>query len=163
MNTALTFRRFGALDIVLVEPNVKKREIAKKLGFEAIDPSSEDVTKRILQRSGGLGADFVVDCAGQQSVISSLHNAVKINGKIVILAGYPTPPMFSFHQGMFRELTIQFVRNSTRKDFEIASDLLMNVPEYDILSKDIYMIDQAPEMFDRVSKSNEFMKIIFQM
>ena len=71
--------------------------------------------------------------------------------------------MFSFHQGMFRELTIQFVRNSTRKDFEIASDLLMNVPEYDILSKDIYMIDQAPEMFDRVSKSNEFMKIIFQM
>ena len=71
-----------------------------------------------------MGADYVYDCAGVQPVADLLPDVVKINGRIVVVAGYKVPPVINFQKGMFREFDIQFVRNCTRQDFEIATDLV---------------------------------------
>ena len=53
-----------------------------------------------------------------------LPDTVRIGGCIVIVAGYKVPPVMDFQKGMFREFSIQFVRNCTPDDFETASRII---------------------------------------
>ena len=120
---AMTLRRFGAERILVVEPDPVRNRFARELGFETVQPGEDGLTA-VLRWSGGKGADFVFDCAGHPSVAAVLPDAARINGQIVIVAGYKNPPAMDFQKGMFRELTIQFVRNCSRRDFETACELI---------------------------------------
>lgn len=121
--TAITLRKFGALNLIIAEPNPNRAALARDLGFDVLDPE-KDTIEQIYERTNGNGAAFVYDCAGAQPVINLLPDAVKIGGTIVIVAGYKDPPTMNFQKGMFREFNIQFVRNCTRDDFEIACQLI---------------------------------------
>ena len=160
LSIALTFRHFGAENIVICEPNSKRLEIARSMGFDTID-SKTDVLGGIYNHTGGLGADYVIDCAGHQSVIDLLPDAVRVNGKIIIVAGYKDPPKMNFQKGMFREFSIQFVRNSSRKDFEIAGSLVKKLPEYERLINTVLPVDQAQTGFDLLSSPSDAMKVMF--
>ena len=129
MATALTLRHFGATNVIISEPNPARRALAASLGFDVLDPQ-KDTVQQIYERTNGDGVQFVYDCAGVQSVINMLPDVVKINGRIVIVAGYKNPPSMDFQKGMFREFSIQFVRNCTREDFAIACDLVRKDPSY---------------------------------
>lgn len=130
LSTAITLRSFGAEHLMICEPNAARRELAQSLGFDVLDPE-KDVVRQIYDRTDGDGAQFVFDCAGAQPVIDLLPDAVKINGKIVLVAGYKNPPQMDLQKGMFREFSIQFVRNCTRQDFGIACDLVGKGLGYD--------------------------------
>lgn len=122
LSTAITLRSFGAEKLMICEPNPLRRAMAEELGFEVLDPE-QDIVEQVYSRTEGMGADYVYDCAGVQPVADLLPDVVKINGRIVVVAGYKVPPVINFQKGMFREFDIQFVRNCTRQDFEIATDL----------------------------------------
>lgn len=145
MATAITLRQFGANPII-AEPNPLRLALAKEMGFDVLDPK-QDTIQQIYARTGGIGADFVYDCAGAQPVIDLLPDAVRINGTIVIVAGYKDPPAMNFQKGMFREFTIQFVRNCTREDFEIATRLMGQGLGYDRLLNYIVDIEKGAEGF----------------
>ena len=53
--------------VIVADPIAKRREIAMKLGAETIDPTDHGVDK-IKQKTGGKGADLVVECAGQNGL-----------------------------------------------------------------------------------------------
>ena len=132
MATALTLRQFGAQHVIVSEPNGARRSLAKDLGFDTLDPD-QDLVRQIYDRTDGIGAQFVYDCAGVQPVIDILPDAVKINGRIVIVAGYKRPPAMNFQKGMFREFSIQFVRNCTRQDYTLAGELVGKDPGYEAI------------------------------
>lgn len=119
----LVLRNFGATDILITDPNQSRNHLAAQMGFQTIAPE-ENSTDAILRWTHGKGADFVFDCAGNQSVVDVLPDVVRINGRIIIVAGYKDPPSMDFQKGMFRELTIQFVRNCSRSDFETACQII---------------------------------------
>ena len=123
LSTAITLRNFGAEKLMICEPNPLRSAMAASLGFEVLD-SEKGILEQVYERTGGMGADYVYDCAGVQQVAELLPDVVKINGRIVVVAGYKVPPVFNFQKGMFREFDIQFVRNCTRQDFEIATELV---------------------------------------
>lgn len=123
MALALTLRTFGAGHILLIDPNHHRSALAESMGFDVVRPG-QDIPEEIRRRTAGEGADYVFDCAGHQSVVDLLPDAVKINGTIVVVAGYKNPPHMDFQKGMFREFTLRFVRNCTRKDFQIAGEIL---------------------------------------
>ena len=122
LSVAITLRSFGAEKLMMCEPNPLRRAMAEDLGFEVLDPES-DIIKQVYDRTDGMGDDYVYECAGVQPVAELLPDAVKINGRIVVVAGYKTPPVMNFQKGMFREFEIRFVRNCTRQDFTIATGL----------------------------------------
>lgn len=146
MATALTLRHFGATNVIISEPNPARRALAASLGFDVLDPQ-KDTVQQIYERTNGDGVQFVYDCAGVQSVINMLPDVVKINGRIVIVAGYKNPSSMDFQKGMFREFSIQFVRNCTREDFAIACDLVRKDPSYKKILNCILPLEACKEGF----------------
>lgn len=156
LSTAITLRSFGAEHLIICEPNPTRRALAKELGFDVVDPD-RDVIEEIYERTNGDGAEYVFDCAGAQPVIDILPDVVKINGKIVIVAGYKNPPAMDFQKGMFKEIDIQFVRNCTRQDFLIACDLIGKKLGYDKLLNYILPLSEIKNGFAPPSSAYKVM------
>lgn len=146
LSTAITLRRFGALHAMIVEPDAERAALASSMGFDVLD-AQKDVIGQIYERTDGNGAEYVYDCAGAQPVIDLLPDSVKINGVIVMVAGYKDAPAVNFQKGMFREFSIQFVRNCSREDFGLACDLIGMDLGYDRLLNCTIPLPEAEKGF----------------
>lgn len=98
IGVALTFvlRRFGADIIFISEPTKRRREQDIEIADEVFDPTSQDVATLCMEKTGGVGVDFVFDAAGNLRGLADGVNAVKMRGTIVVVAMYGTKPV-SFH------------------------------------------------------------------
>lgn len=145
LSTGLTLRKSGAEKILIADPVPERIELAKELGFDTI-PCGTDSVQAVMDWTGGRGADFVYDCAGHQTVADVLPDVVRIGGNIVIVAGYKIPPAMDFQKGMFREFSIQFVRNCTADDFETACRIIDG--NYEKILNCFLPIEEAQKGFD---------------
>lgn len=160
---ALTLRQFGARDILLVETDECRSQVARGMGFEVIDPSKEDLLGIVNERTGGDGFDRVYDCAGVQAVASVLLDVVKVKGQVVIVASYKKPAELPLFKGMAKELAIHFTRVYRKKDFEIAARIATQVPEYEAIITHVLPFEQAQEGFDLLfTKGTGAIKVMFQ-
>jgi L-iditol 2-dehydrogenase len=67
--------------VIVADPIPKRREVAKKLGAEAIDPSDRGA-EQIAELTGGKGADLVVECAGHDASLAAVFDYVAHDGRI---------------------------------------------------------------------------------
>jgi L-iditol 2-dehydrogenase len=67
--------------VIVADPIPRRRDIANKLGAEAIDPTNDGV-EQIMQLTGGKGADLVVECAGHDASIASVFDYACQDGRI---------------------------------------------------------------------------------
>jgi L-iditol 2-dehydrogenase len=67
--------------VIVADPIPRRREIANKLGAEAIDPTDRGA-EQIMQLTGGHGADLVVECAGHDASIASVFDYACQDGRI---------------------------------------------------------------------------------
>ncbi|MBP1326446.1 propanol-preferring alcohol dehydrogenase [Leucobacter exalbidus] len=89
--------------VIAVEPNEQRRELALKLGAdEAIDGVDEGTVAAIKERTGGRGADVVLDFVGVDATISAGVQATARGGSygVVGAAGGSLPSQ----QGWFHDL-----------------------------------------------------------
>ena len=74
----------GATKVIISEPQVQRRKIAKALGaFAAIEPIARDAVEAIRDLSGG-GVDVVFESAGLPITVSQCFEVVKPSGKIIL-------------------------------------------------------------------------------
>src|SRR6201984_2998700 len=74
-------RAVGATTIFAIEVNEHRRNVAKKMKADlTLDPSKEDVTAIILERTGGLGVDVVLEMAGPPSAIPTAFDIRRRGG-----------------------------------------------------------------------------------
>ncbi|RMF34298.1 MAG: alcohol dehydrogenase [Alphaproteobacteria bacterium] len=86
-------KALGATPVVMVGTRENRNRIALELGADlALDARSEDVVARVRELTGGRGADYVIDCAGNQI---SANNAVHMTnrGGRICLAAFPKKPV----------------------------------------------------------------------
>ncbi|MEO6053599.1 MAG: L-threonine 3-dehydrogenase [Chthoniobacterales bacterium] len=82
-------RAIGALQIIAVDMNPKKLEIAKKMGaHHAINPKEVDVEKYVRNLTGGEGVDTVLEMSGHPDAIRQGLDLTR-NGGSVSLLGIP--------------------------------------------------------------------------
>jgi L-iditol 2-dehydrogenase len=67
--------------VIVADPIPRRREIANKLGAEAIDPTDRGA-EQIMELTGGHGADLVVECAGHDASIASVFDYACQDGRI---------------------------------------------------------------------------------
>ncbi len=159
---AITLKAFGGSDITVVETNEFRCSIAKELGFKVVNPIKENAIDVIMANTNGNGADFIVDCAGNQVVANSLIDAVKVKGTVLIVAGYKKPAELPLLKGMFKEINIKFVRVYTHKDFKIAADMVANVSDFEKLVTHILSPEQAKEGFNLLTSGAEAIKVLYK-
>src|SRR5207247_4191802 len=79
-------RAVGASQVFAIETNEHRRNIAAQMKADLVlDPGKQDVTTQILERTGGLGADIVLEMAGQPNAIRTAFDIVRRGGRISLL------------------------------------------------------------------------------
>lgn len=159
---ALALKSFGASQVTIVETNELRLQKAQELGFTTIHPVRENVREVVMSLTNGTGADFVFDCAGHHSVVPLLTDIVKVRGTIVIVAAYKKPTEVNLLQGMFKELSMRFVRVYTAKDFELAAQLLVQQPDFEKIITHVLPPEEARKGFDLLTSHTDAVKVMYQ-
>lgn len=146
--TALTLRVFGALEITMVETDDSRAALAKSMGFAVFSPIGRDMEKFARERTGGIGFDWVFDCAGVQPVADVLLDVVKVRGRILIVAAYKKPAALPLIKGMFKETSILFTRVYRYQDFDIAANIMQREPDYEKIITHSLPLEDAKKGFD---------------
>ncbi|WP_046176290.1 zinc-dependent alcohol dehydrogenase [Domibacillus indicus] len=151
--TAMVLRKFGADDVTVVETNGERIKKAEELGFQTVNP---------MQDSMKYNADIVFDCAGHPAVIQQVTDVVKVRGHIVIVAAYKKPAEVNLLQGMFKELSFQFVRVYTAKDFELAVGIIHSDPDFEKIITHVLEPEEAQGGFQLLTTPSDAVKVMFQ-
>lgn len=159
---ALTLRHYGASQVTVIETNDDRLKMAKELGFHTLNPIKDDIQREVRALTSNLGADIVFDCAGHPRVLDLVTDIVKVKGKIVIVAAYKKPAEFQLLQGMFKELTVRFVRVYTPTDVDLAMQILVNNLDFEQLITHVFPPEKAKEGFDLLVTPSEAIKVLYQ-
>ena len=93
--------------VIVADPIPRRREIAQKLGAEAIDPTDRG-SEQVMVMTGGKGADLVVECAGHDASIASVFDYACQDGRISMV-GINIGRKIAFNMGLMqlKNLTIR--------------------------------------------------------
>src|SRR5216684_3275338 len=102
-------RAVGAATIFAIEVNEHRRSVAKKMKADyVLDPSKEDVRSIIMEKTGGLGVDVVLEMAGHPDAIRTAFDIVRRGGRISLLGLTSKPISLNFSEDIiFKGLTVQ--------------------------------------------------------
>jgi S-(hydroxymethyl)glutathione dehydrogenase / alcohol dehydrogenase len=86
LNVVQGARLAGATLIAAVDPVSAKRDLADSFGAtHAIDPNADDVIERIVELTGGRGADHVFECVGKGELVRMAWDACAMWGTVVAI------------------------------------------------------------------------------
>ena len=102
-------RAVGAARVFAIEVNQHRRKIASEMKADLVlDPSSQDVRAAVLEETGGLGADVVLEMAGHPTAIRTAFDIVRRGGRISLLGLTSKPISLNFSEDViFKGITVQ--------------------------------------------------------
>ncbi|WP_294640235.1 zinc-binding dehydrogenase [uncultured Aureimonas sp.] len=69
--------------VIVVDPIAKRREVALALGADqALDPSDGGAVERVMQLTGGRGADLVIEAAGHDASLAATFEFAREEGRV---------------------------------------------------------------------------------
>lgn len=100
-------KQLGAGRIIASDISPARLRAVSGLAGYTIDPSIGDITDEILNATGGLGADVVLECSGNSQAQVSAVETVRKGGTVMLLGiGYETAPL-PLMQVTMREIEIK--------------------------------------------------------
>jgi L-iditol 2-dehydrogenase len=88
----LQLSKMSGADVLIVDRVGSSLDLARNLGADrVVDSAREDVVARVMEFTGGRGADACFECAGGQSMPETLPLATRLvrrGGKVVVVGGF---------------------------------------------------------------------------
>ena len=102
-------RAVGATTVFAIEVNEHRRRLAQEMKADfALDPSKDNVRAIVMEQTGGLGADVVLEMAGHPSAIRTAFDVVRRGGRISLLGLTSKPISLNFSEDIiFKGITVQ--------------------------------------------------------
>src|SRR6266699_3767001 len=102
-------RAVGAARVFAIEVNEHRRKIASQMKADRVlDPESQDARTIILEQTGGLGVDVVLEMAGHPKAIRTAFDIVRRGGRISLLGLTSKPISLNFSEDIiFKGITVQ--------------------------------------------------------
>src|SRR6478609_7449881 len=102
-------RAVGAAQVFAIEVNEHRRKIAAQMKADMVlHPASQNVENEILERTGGLGVDVVLEMAGHPQSIRTAFDIVRRGGRISLLGLTSKPISLNFSEDIiFKGITVQ--------------------------------------------------------
>jgi 2-desacetyl-2-hydroxyethyl bacteriochlorophyllide A dehydrogenase len=107
--------RAGAARVLAVDPIQRRRKLALEVGADAAFEPGEDLRERILEATGGRGADVAVEASSSGAALQAAVDAVAAEGTVIVASWYGTRPVTlslggHFHRGRVRVRSSQVGR-----------------------------------------------------
>jgi threonine 3-dehydrogenase len=102
-------RAVGATTVFAIEVNEHRRRIAREMKADhVLDPAAQDVKQIVMDLTGGVGADVVLEMAGHPDAIRTAFDIVRRGGRISLLGLTSKPIALNFSEDIiFKGITIQ--------------------------------------------------------
>ncbi len=102
-------RAVGASTVFAIEINDYRRRIASQMKADyVLDPATQDVKQIVLDITGGLGVDVVLEMAGHPDAVRTAFDIVRRGGRISLLGLTSKPISLNFSEDIiFKGITIQ--------------------------------------------------------
>jgi 2-desacetyl-2-hydroxyethyl bacteriochlorophyllide A dehydrogenase len=163
MLVALVAKHKGA-EVVLSEINPFRVELARTLGLAAINPTETDLTRLVMEETGGAGADIVFEVSGSQAGADIMTDLLRTRGLAVIVAIFAKKPRIDLFRFFWRELRLQGVRVYESQDFADALALAAaDALPLDALITDIRPLSALQSGFEDMEQGGRVMKILLEV
>ncbi|ASN06817.1 zinc-dependent alcohol dehydrogenase family protein [Virgibacillus necropolis] len=160
LNAVMGAKLAGAREIIAIDINQGKFDIAKKFGATSVYDSSElDVVDQIKTATGG-GLDYVFETAG---VVPAMEVAYQITkrGGTTVTTGLPHPE----HKFSFPQVTLAAEERTIKGSYVGSCIPSRDIPHFielfkqgrlpvDLLLSDTLALDEINEGFDRLAKGD---------
>jgi len=102
-------RLFGPAQIIAVDILPSRLQLAQERGYAdlGIDAAADDVEARILDATGGLGADAVIECAGGHDTFQTAWKVARPNATVAVVAMYEEAQSLPLHLMYGKNLTFR--------------------------------------------------------
>src|ERR1700694_2617818 len=102
-------RAVGATTVFAIEVNEHRARIAREMKADyVLNPAKEDVNAIVMEKTGGLGVDVVLEMAGHPDSIRTAFDIVRRGGRISLLGLTSKPVSLNFSEDIiFKGITVQ--------------------------------------------------------
>jgi threonine 3-dehydrogenase len=102
-------RAVGATSVFALEVNEHRRKIAREMKADyVLDPAQENAKAAVMEKTGGLGVDVVLEMAGHPDSIRAAFEIVRRGGRISLLGLTSKPISLNFSEDIiFKGITVQ--------------------------------------------------------
>lgn len=149
--------------VLAVDPVAHRRAHAERIGAEAIDPTDGDALARIMEATGGRGADSVIEAVGRDETINDAIMAVKPGGTVSVVGvssnlAHPFPMLIAMVKGITFRICVADIPSTW-------DNLIPLVASGKLVPEDVFThhmgLSEAPEayrMFD--AKDDGVVKVL---
>jgi len=148
-------------DVLLLELNEKRAELARSMGVRTLDPNSRDVKALVSEETGGSGADVVFEVSASKGGAMSMTDIARPRGRIVLVGIFSEPTPAVLRQVFLKELEIIGARLYEAGDFDEAIGLIAggSLDLAPLVSK-IVPLERINEAFSELEGAAGAMKIL---
>ncbi len=115
----------GANPVIGITRSAWKRELAAELGADATLAPGGKTRERVLDATGGLGADLVIEAVGRLSVLAQAIDLARAGGRVLGFGIHTAREgALPFYDLYFKELTFINARAAKGEDFPACIDLV---------------------------------------
>ena len=108
----------GAGQLLVVEPSPARHALALALGADLVVAPGEEAEQAVRERTGGLGADVVIECAGVPSAIQSAVDLARRGGQVMLIGLSDLPATITPTTWLVKEVVVRSSIAYIRPDFD---------------------------------------------
>lgn len=117
-------RAEGAGEVLVLDVQPKRLDMADELGFTAINSSLSDPVESVLAHTKGRGADVLFEATGSPAVGEYFMPLLAALGVIVVVGRIERPVLLNLETMLFKEARLVTSRYFSLADFQRAVELL---------------------------------------
>jgi L-iditol 2-dehydrogenase len=118
-------KAWGAHPVIGITRSAWKRNLAQELGADLTLPSGPEAVRGVLEATGGLGADVVIESTGVIAAMADGISMARLGGTMLLFGiASATSGSLPFYQLYYKELTVLNSRAAKGEDFPDTIDLV---------------------------------------
>ena len=120
LTTVQWARAAGAGEVIVVEPNERRRALAAELGATVTCDVGAEAGQIVRDHTKGLGADIVYECVGRAPAIQSAADLVRRGGSVCLIGLSDTPATIVPGIWLVKEIQLTAALAYTHEEFDLA-------------------------------------------
>lgn len=149
--------------VEIVEVSDWRVDLARKMGFDPINPKKVDMVEEVLRRTEGRGADVLFDTAGVASVVAQFAALTRVHGQVVIVAMPKEPHPVDTAAFALKEIDLRGCRVYNYEDYQVAINLIAEKKiDVESMISHIMPLEQGVEGLELARKGDASMKILLK-
>jgi threonine dehydrogenase-like Zn-dependent dehydrogenase len=147
-------RLVGAGTIILTGTRSERLELGLSLGADiGLNVKEENVVERVMELTGGIGADAILECAGTTQAVADAVGYTKKNGRVSLVAIYKEPAPLDLNKIVQWNITLAGVKAEGRRSMAQALSLLSRQTiDISTLITHTFPLDEIHAAFETVAE-----------